>query len=59
MNFHDPNPMPFKTMKPLSPAERGKRAKGVPKNFTDAERARRRELMENLNKRKTKERPTP
>lgn len=56
MNFHNPNPVPLP--KPLSPAEAaavlGKKAKGVPKNFTEAERARRREQMENLNKRKPK-----
>lgn len=57
MNFHNPNPMPFKTMKPLSHAQRGKKAKGVPKPFTEAERERRRERMEALNARRKKAQP--
>lgn len=47
MNFHNPNPLALP--KPLSHAQRGKKAKGVPKTVTEADREGRRARMEALN----------
>lgn len=58
MNFHNPNPMPLPPNQAASVL--GKKAKGVPKNFTEAEREKRRQQMEALNKRKkAKKTPAP
>lgn len=57
MNFHNPNPMPLP--KPLSPALRGKMAKGVPKEFTEAELDRRRQQMDALNAKRKKAKKDP
>lgn len=59
MNFHNPNPMPMP--KPLSHAQRGRKARGVPKTVTDADREGRRKRMEAVNakRKKAQKDPTP